>query len=226
MTLPSSQFPDLRDRGVLVTGGGSGIGAALVEAFARQGARVAFVDIAAESSLALCEKVAAQTGQAPHFIQADLRNVEAVRAAADEAVAKLGSVRVLVNNAARDDRQALEAVTEESWDESLSVNLRHLFFMCQAVAPHMQRQGGGSIVNFSSIAFLLNMPEIPAYSTAKRDHRPHQIARRQARTGQYPRQRDPARHDRYGAAAALVAHGRIDRTDAGKAVPQAHARRR
>lgn len=167
MTLPSSQFPDLRDRGVLVTGGGSGIGAALVEAFARQGARVAFVDIAAESSLALCEKVAAQTGQAPHFIRADLRNVEAVRAAADEAVAKLGSVRVLVNNAARDDRQALEAVTEESWDESLSVNLRHLFFMCQAVAPHMQRQGGGSIVNFSSIAFLLNMPEIPAYSTAK-----------------------------------------------------------
>jgi NAD(P)-dependent dehydrogenase (short-subunit alcohol dehydrogenase family) len=167
MTLPSSQFPDLRDRGVLVTGGGSGIGAALVEAFARQGARVAFVDIAAESSLALCETVAAQTGQAPHFIRADLRNVEAVRAAADDAVAKLGSVRVLVNNAARDDRQALEAVTEESWDESLSVNLRHLFFMCQAVAPHMQRQGGGSIINFSSIAFMLNMPEIPAYSAAK-----------------------------------------------------------
>jgi NAD(P)-dependent dehydrogenase (short-subunit alcohol dehydrogenase family) len=167
MTLPSSQLPDLRGCGVLVTGGGSGIGAALVEAFARQGAHVAFVDIAAEASLALCEKVAAQTGQAPHFIQADLRNVGAVRAAADEAAAKLGSVRVLVNNAARDDRQALEAVTEQSWDESLSVNLRHIFFMCQAVAPHMQRQGGGSIINFSSIAFMLNMPEIPAYSAAK-----------------------------------------------------------
>ncbi|MDX1167343.1 SDR family oxidoreductase [Sinorhizobium medicae] len=167
MTLPSSQFPDLRNRGVLITGGGSGIGAALVEAFARQGCRVAIVDIAAEPSRALCEKVAAQTGQAPHFIQADLRQVDAVRAAADEALAGLGSVDILVNNAARDDRQALEAVTEESWDESLSVNLRHLFFMCQAIAPHMRRQGGGSIINFSPIAFMLNMPDIPAYSTAK-----------------------------------------------------------
>ncbi|WEX78175.1 SDR family oxidoreductase [Sinorhizobium numidicum] len=167
MTLPSSQFPDLRDRGVLVTGGGSGIGAALVEAFARQRAQVAFVDIAEEPSRKLCDRVAEATGRMPHFILADLRNIEAVRAAAEAAVAKLGSIHVLVNNAARDDRQPLEAVTEESWDESLSVNLRHFFFMSQAIAPNMQRAGGGSIINFSSIAFLLNMPEIPAYATAK-----------------------------------------------------------
>jgi NAD(P)-dependent dehydrogenase (short-subunit alcohol dehydrogenase family) len=76
-------------------------------------------------------------------------------------------VHVLVNNAARDDRQALEAVTEQSWDEGLAVNLRHYFFMSQAIAPHMRRQGGGSIINFSSIAFMLNMPEIPTYATAK-----------------------------------------------------------
>jgi NAD(P)-dependent dehydrogenase (short-subunit alcohol dehydrogenase family) len=83
------------------------------------------------------------------------------------AAAALGAIHVLVNNAARDDRQALEVVSEETWDESQAVNLRHLFFMSQAVAPHMRQAGGGSIINFSSIAFLLNMGEIPAYATAK-----------------------------------------------------------
>jgi galactose dehydrogenase len=167
MTMPMSQFPDLRDRGVLVTGGGSGVGAALVEGFLRQGARVTFIDIAEEESRSLCDRLAAETGRRPNYIAADLRHVEATKAAADAAVAALGSIQVLVNNAARDDRQALEDVTEESWDESLSVNLRHLFFISQAVAPHMQRAGGGSIINLSSIAFMLNMPEIPAYATAK-----------------------------------------------------------
>ncbi|MBP1883111.1 SDR family NAD(P)-dependent oxidoreductase [Sinorhizobium mexicanum] len=167
MPLPSGQFPDLQNNGVLITGGGSGIGAALVEAFSRQGARVAFIDIAEEESLALCEKLAAETGRKPLFIRADLRQVPTLKAAVDAAASTLGSIRVLVNNAARDDRQPLEAVTEESWDESLSVNLRHLFFMSQAVAPHMRRAGGGSIINFSSIAFMLNMPDVPAYATAK-----------------------------------------------------------
>ncbi|WEX87935.1 SDR family oxidoreductase [Sinorhizobium garamanticum] len=167
MPLPSGQFPDLQNKGVLITGGGSGIGAALVEAFLRQGARVAFIDIAAEESLALCEKLAAETGRKPQFISADLREIPSLKAAVDTAAGTLGSIHVLVNNAARDDRQQLEAVTEESWDESLSVNLRHLFFMCQAVAPHMRCAGGGSIINFSSIAFMLNMPDVPAYATAK-----------------------------------------------------------
>ncbi|ASY61890.1 3-oxoacyl-[acyl-carrier protein] reductase [Sinorhizobium sojae CCBAU 05684] len=167
MSLPSSQFPDLYDCGVLVTGGGSGIGAALVEAFLRQGARVAFIDIAEEESRALCDKLAAETGKRPEYIAADLRDVEAIRRAVAAAAAAVGPIRVLVNNAARDDRQALDDVTGASWDESLSVNLNHLFFASQAVAPHMRRQGGGSIINFSSIAFMLNMPEIPAYATAK-----------------------------------------------------------
>ncbi|MDK1384530.1 SDR family oxidoreductase [Sinorhizobium sp. 8-89] len=167
MPLPSGQFPDLQNNGVLVTGGGSGIGAALVEGFLRQGAPVAFIDIAEEESLALCEKLAAQTGRRPQFIPADLRQISTLKSAVDTAASTLGSIRVLVNNAARDDRQQFEAVTEESWDESLSVNLRHFFFMSQAVAPHMRRDGGGSIVNFSSIAFMLNMPDVPAYATAK-----------------------------------------------------------
>jgi len=161
------QFHDLRDRCVLVTGGGSGIGAALVEGFVRQGARVAFVDIDERAGADLCERLDDLTGYKPHFIPGDLRDIEAVRHTAEAAAESLGAIHVLVNNAARDDRQVLEAVTEESWDESQAVNLRHLFFMSQAVAPHMRQAGGGSIVNFSSIAFLLNMGEIPGYATAK-----------------------------------------------------------
>ncbi|WP_037413290.1 SDR family oxidoreductase [Sinorhizobium sp. CCBAU 05631] len=167
MTLPSSQFPDLRDRGVLVTGGASGIGAALVEGFLRQGARVAFIDIAEDAGRALADRLAAEIGQRPEFVRADLRDVEQARSAADAAVAALGPIRVLINNAARDDRQPLEEGTRESWDESLAVNLRHFFFLAQAIAPHMRQAGGGSIINFSSIAFMLNMPEMPAYATAK-----------------------------------------------------------
>ncbi|MBD9521224.1 SDR family oxidoreductase [Ensifer sp. ENS07] len=167
MPVPKAQFHDLKDRAVLVTGGGSGIGAALVEGFVDQGARVAFVDIDERASLDLVERLAIKASTAPVYIPADLRDIEAVKKAAQTAAAALGAIHVLVNNAARDDRQPLESVTEESWDESQAVNLRHLFFMSQGVAPHMREAGGGSIVNFSSIAYLLNMAEIPAYATAK-----------------------------------------------------------
>ncbi|HEV7309827.1 SDR family oxidoreductase [Ensifer sp.] len=167
MSVPSAQFHDLADRCVLITGGGSGIGAALVEAFARQGARVAFVDIDERASRELSGRLAGQTKVAPHYIAADLRDVDAVRKAAEDAAASLGAIHVLINNAARDDREPLDSVSDTSWDESQSVNLRHVFFMCQAAAPHMRRAGGGSIINFSSIAYLLNMGEIPAYATAK-----------------------------------------------------------
>ena len=167
MPLPAAQFHDLRDRCVLVSGGGAGIGAALVEGFARQGAQVAFIDIDASTSLDLAERLAAETGCRPLFLHVDLRDTGAVKQAVETAATAFGAIHVLVNNAARDDRQPLEAVTEESWDESQAVNLRHLFFTSQAVAPHMRRAGGGSIINFSSIAFLLNMAEIPAYATAK-----------------------------------------------------------
>lgn len=167
MPLPAAQFHDLRGRCVLVTGGGGGIGAALVEGFARQGGQVAFIDIDASASLDLADRLAVETGHRPLFLHADLRDVAAVRQAAETAASTLGAIHVLVNNAARDDRQPLESVTAESWDESQAVNLRHLFFMSQAVVPHMRQAGGGSIINFSSIAYLLNMAEIPAYATAK-----------------------------------------------------------
>ncbi|MDQ0319343.1 NAD(P)-dependent dehydrogenase (short-subunit alcohol dehydrogenase family) [Pararhizobium capsulatum DSM 1112] len=167
MGFPAAEFHDLKGRGVLITGGGSGIGAALVEGFARQGARVAFIDIAKQESNSLVEKLAGECRFPPVFFHADLRDISSLAAIVEKAAEATGGIQVLINNAARDDRQGLEDVTPESWDENQAVNLKHVFFVCQAVVPFMKRAGGGSIINFSSIAFMLNMGEIPAYATAK-----------------------------------------------------------
>lgn len=161
------RHPDLQGQGVIVTGGGSGIGAALVAGFAAEGARVAFLDIAEAESRVLVSGLEGMVAHAPHYIKVDLRDIDALRAAIEEAAAVLGGIRVLVNNAARDDRHAMESVEPAYWDESQAVNLRHHFFAAQAVAPHMRKGGGGAIVNFSSIAYLLNMGEFPGYATAK-----------------------------------------------------------
>lgn len=165
--MPSALFPDLKGKSVLITGGGSGIGAALTEGFALQGARVAFIDIAAASSEALCERVEVATGTRPLFIQADLRDIAALRAAAAHAASAHGAVTVLINNAAFDDRHAVEDVTEEYWDNNQAINLRPHFFTAQAVAPGMKQAGGGSIINFTSTSFLINHPDMPSYTAAK-----------------------------------------------------------
>ncbi|HVC61203.1 MAG TPA: SDR family NAD(P)-dependent oxidoreductase, partial [Acetobacteraceae bacterium] len=143
-------YPSLRDRAVLLTGGASGIGAAEVEAFAAQGARVAFLDIAAEPAAALIARVAAAGHPAPLFLPCDLTDIAALRAAIAEAARQLGPITILVNNAANDQRHKWEDVTPEYWDERQAVNLRHQFFAIQAVAPMMKAAGGGSIVNFGS----------------------------------------------------------------------------
>lgn len=167
MTMPSAQFPDLKDRTVLVTGGGSGIGAALVEGFLGQDARVAFIDIDGRASRALVERLGSAGSRVPLFLEADLGDIPALRQAVERVEAAFGPVTVLVNNAARDDRQDFGAVTAQDWDDNLAVNLRPSFFTAQAVAPMMKAAGGGAIVNFSSIAFMLNMGELPAYASAK-----------------------------------------------------------
>jgi NAD(P)-dependent dehydrogenase (short-subunit alcohol dehydrogenase family) len=163
----AGRYPDLADQGVLITGGGSGIGAALVKGFAAEGARVAFLDIAEAASRTLVSELEGKVDHLPHYIRADLRDIDALRRAVEQAAAELGGIRVLVNNAARDDRHDLEAVEPDYWDENQAVNLRHHFFAAQAVVPHMRKAGSGAIVNFSSIAFLLNMGEFPGYTTAK-----------------------------------------------------------
>ena len=162
-----ASYPSLEDRVVFVTGGGSGIGASVVEHLCAQRARVAFVDIQREASDALVARVAARGLPVPAFIPCDLRDIAALRAAISEVEARLGTVRVLVNNAAHDERHAIEAVTPEYWDDRFAVNLRHQFFAAQAVVPGMAAAGGGSIVNFGSTSWLVGQGGMPAYLSAK-----------------------------------------------------------
>ena len=163
-----ARYPSLTDRPVLVTGGGTGIGAAMVEHFCAQGSRVAFLDIAEEPSRALVKRLGERFGEAePLFIPCDLRDIAALRAAVAQAADALGPIRVLVNNAASDDRHRWQDVTPDGWDERMAVNLRHQFFAAQAVAPMMAEAGGGSIVNLGSITWVIGQGGMPAYSTAK-----------------------------------------------------------
>jgi NAD(P)-dependent dehydrogenase (short-subunit alcohol dehydrogenase family) len=165
--MPSVIHPDLAGASVLITGGGSGIGAALTEGFVRQGAQVAFIDVARAASEALCDRLAAETGRRPLFLPADLRDIEALRAAVSAAAAAHGPVGVLVNNAATDERHRLEDVTVAYWDDNQAVNLRPHLFTAQAVAPGMKAAGKGSIVNFTSTSYLINHPGMPSYTAAK-----------------------------------------------------------
>lgn len=156
-------YPSLKDKRVLVTGGATGIGAGLVEAFAAQGARVAFVDVAQDAGEALVERL----GGTMSFRRCDLTDVAALPAMVDEIAGALGGLDVLVNNAANDDRHSIEEVTPAYWDDRMAVNLRHLFFVAQAAIPHMKRTGGGTIVNFGSISWHLGLPDLVLYQTAK-----------------------------------------------------------
>ena len=166
MTL-TARYHDLEGCPVLITGGGTGIGAALTEGFIRQGAKVAFIDIAEAPSRELCARLQAEVGAAPLYISADLRDIDALRTAVAEAEAAHGAALVLVNNAARDDRHDLADVTADYWDANQSVNLRPHFFTAQAVAEGMKKAGGGSIVNFTSTSYMLNIGAMPSYTAAK-----------------------------------------------------------
>jgi NAD(P)-dependent dehydrogenase (short-subunit alcohol dehydrogenase family) len=164
--LSFAHYPSLEDRVVLITGGGSGIGAAMTEAFARQGARVAFLDIDESASVALAEQLATQKHK-PRFIRSDVTDIDALRLAIARVRSELGPVAVLINNAANDERHAIDEVTPEYWDVGVNVNLRHHFFAAQAVRPHMRELGGGSIINFSSTAWMFGGGDMAVYSAAK-----------------------------------------------------------
>ena len=179
-------YPSLRERRVLVTGGASGIGASIVEHFVAQGARVGFIDLDGEAAERLLASLGERRANAA-FARADLRDIAALRQAIGDLRARLGgSFSVLVNNAARDDRHGIDQVTPDYWDERMATNLRHQFFAAQALKDEMIAAGGGSIVNMSSISFLLGQGGMPAYVTAKsavvgltrglaRDLGPHRI---------------------------------------------------
>ncbi|WP_418230143.1 SDR family NAD(P)-dependent oxidoreductase [Burkholderia mayonis] len=159
-------YPSLAGRTVLITGGATGIGASFVEHFARQDARVAFVDLDARAGEALAARLA-DAAHAPVFVACDLTDVAALRGAIDTIRAHIGPIAVLVNNAANDVRHAIEDVTPESFDAGIAVNLRHQFFAAQAVIDDMKQLGGGSIVNLGSISWMLKNAGYPVYATAK-----------------------------------------------------------
>ena len=160
-------YPSLRDKRVVITGGGSGIGAGLVEGFVRQGARVVFVDLAEDASHALIETLATDAAHVPVFHRLDLTDLDAVAQTMRAIEADLGGVDILVNNAGNDDRHAPDAVTPAYWDDRMAVNLRHLFFCAQAVIPGMKAQGKGVILNFGSISWHLGLEDLVIYQTAK-----------------------------------------------------------
>lgn len=162
-----ASYPSLAGKRVLVTGGGSGIGEGLVKAFVEQGCRVAFVDIADQASHDLVEYLSAQAAFVPLYSRCDLTNLGDLKTVIPALAARLGGVDVLINNAGNDDRHSINDVTPDYWDQRINVNLRHQFFVAQAVVPMMTKGGGGVILNFGSISWHLALRELVLYQTCK-----------------------------------------------------------
>ena len=157
-------FHDLKDTSVFITGGGSGIGAALTEGFVEQGAKVAFVQRSDAGEL--CDRLEKEHGLRPLFIQGDITDVAALQDAIAQAAEAHGPINTLVSNAANDVRHSTADYSVADWDANHAINLRPYFFAAQAVIPGMAELGGGSIINVSSISFMLGNGEYPAYATA------------------------------------------------------------
>jgi NAD(P)-dependent dehydrogenase (short-subunit alcohol dehydrogenase family) len=160
--MSSAIYPSLKGKRVVVTGGASGIGSAIVEAFALQGAKVFFLDILDKEAAGLIRQING-VEHAPTYKQCDLTDLTAVSAF----FAELGPVDILVNNAGNDDRHRLADITPEYWDDRIAVNLRHMLFCAKEVAPGMKKRGGGAIINFGSISWHLGLPDLVIYETAK-----------------------------------------------------------
>ena len=166
MNTSNTVYPSLRDKRVVVTGGGSGIGAAIVEAFSRQTAQVAFIDIAADESRELERKLACSS-PSPRYYDCDLTDLEAVKDVFPRIRSQLGRIDVLINNAANDDRHEIDQTSAAYWEGRIAVNLRHYFFCAQAVTAEMKAARCGTIVNLGSIAWHLGLPDLSIYQTAK-----------------------------------------------------------
>jgi len=167
MSQPFANYPSLQGRSVFISGGGSGIGASLVEHFARQGAHVGFVDIAYDASVALCDRLAREGLQRPLFVEASVSDISSLQTAIADVARVQGDIDVLVNNAANDERHAFDDLTPDAWQQMMDVNLRHHAFAAQAVTPAMRRNKRGSIINMSSVTWLKGTPGLPVYVAAK-----------------------------------------------------------
>ncbi len=157
----SAVYPSLKGKRVLITGGGSGIGAGVVEAFAEQSCDVIFIDINGSDSDELAQRTGAR------FLRIDLTDTAATQQAIRSLIEEAGAIDVLVNNAANDDRHSVADVTEDYWNDRLNVNLKHQFFCAQAVRPAMRAKGGGVIINMGSISWHLGLPDLVLYETCK-----------------------------------------------------------
>jgi D-xylose 1-dehydrogenase len=160
-------YPSLADKVVLITGGGQGIGAAVVEHFALQGSRVVFLDVAHDPSTTLVKSLTPHCPHAPLYRHCDLTDIPTLQSTIADIAATLGPTNVLINNAASDDRHRIEDVTPEYWHQRMSVNLTHQFFAAQAVIPGMKSAGHGSIINMSSISWMVPTPDLTLYNMAK-----------------------------------------------------------
>lgn len=161
----SATFHDLAGKSVFISGGGSGIGEYLTEGFLSQGAKVAFVQ--RSDATALCDRLEKEHGRRPLFIPCDVTDIAALQDAIAQAAGAHGDIGVLVNNAAWDNRHPIDGFSVDEWDYMMDVNIRHHFFAVQAVAPAMKAAGGGTIVNYSSISYMMGSGAYPAYVSAK-----------------------------------------------------------
>jgi NAD(P)-dependent dehydrogenase (short-subunit alcohol dehydrogenase family) len=162
-----TRYASLQGRVVFISGGSSGIGAELVRAFAAQGAKVAFCGTKPDGGKPLIDEVVAAGHAAPWYGACDVRDVTAYQALLARVSGEVGPIRVLVNNAGRDDRHKMEDVTSEFWDDRLALNLKHYFFAIQSVAPGMAAAGGGSVINMGSVSWMRGRPNLVGYTTAK-----------------------------------------------------------
>jgi len=160
-------YPSLRGKRVFVTGGGTGIGEAIVQAFVEQGAVVSFVDIAHEASEALCRRLADAGFAPPVYRRCDIADIAALQRTMADLATQLGDVDILVNNAANDQRHDIADVSPDYWNERIAINQRPMFFTCQAVLPGMKTKGGGAIINFSSMSWHAKGAGYPVYATTK-----------------------------------------------------------
>lgn len=157
-------YPSLNNKVVLVTGGGSGIGESITRSFIKQGAKVAFLDFNEKDSIKLIKDLNTDN---LHFEFCDLRDIEQLKNSIKKISSKFGTIQILVNNAARDDRHSLESVTSEYFDERIATNLKHQLFASQAVVSDMEKNGGGAIINMGSTSWMIGQGGMPCYTTAK-----------------------------------------------------------
>ena len=162
-----ANYPSLRDRVAIITGGASGIGEAIVEALAKQNARVAFLDIQDDAAHQLIDRIDSGGFPAPAYYRCDLTSIPALQKTVGEILERFSAVDVLINNAGNDTRHSVEEVTSEYWDQSIAINLKQQFFMIQSVLPAMKKSGRGSVINMSSIGWVIPSTNMPVYVAAK-----------------------------------------------------------